>query len=133
MNLKLIRSARNSGGIFGKLLDENDLEVAVTLEHAYQTYAHDWMPKVPRGVYTCQRGPHRLKNMTEDFETFEITGVVGHSNILFHPGNYNDDSEGCVLVGQAVSGNMITESKITFEKFMALQEGVDTFTLAVDP
>jgi hypothetical protein len=75
--------------------------------------------------------------MTEPFDTFEITDVPLHNNILFHPGNYNDDSEGCVLLGKAYGmklngGKMIVNSRNAFDHFMYLQEGVDSFVLIVD-
>jgi hypothetical protein len=74
--------------------------------------------------------------MAQPFTTFEITGVPGHSNILFHIGNYNKDSEGCVLLGRGIteaqSGDqMITMSNTTFKYFMDNQAGVDTFILTV--
>jgi hypothetical protein len=52
--------------------------------------------------------------MTEDFTTFEVEGVDGHDNILFHWGNYGQrDSQGCFLVGQMVLPSQIDEWMIT--------------------
>jgi hypothetical protein len=98
----------------------------VTLQHAYDNN----LPKLPSGVYTCVRGTHQLLH-GGPFETFEITGVPGHDKILIHPGNAESDSEGCVLVGASRVSNMITNSRITFEKFLALQDGCDSFQLTV--
>lgn|ERR1035437_2359376 len=131
MNLTLERDAYREDGIFSTLLDDKGDTIAKTLEHSY-----DNLPKVPAGTYTCVRGPHRLHGMTEDFSTFEVTGVEGHAGILFHWGNFNKDSEGCVLVGkevaiQAAGAWIITASRDTFAAFMALQEGVDEFQLTV--
>ena len=131
MDLKLIRKEFQEQGIFGEIHDENDNLVCVTLEHAYQQPDGSWAPKIPIGTFTCQRGPHRLHGMTEDFITFEITGIDGHSNLLFHWGNYNRDSEGCCLVGQALGPNMITASRAAFAAFIKLQDGLDTFQVAV--
>lgn len=138
MNLTLIRKEYRPDGIFSDLRKNDTAErVAVTLEHAYSdTHDSEYLPKIPSGTYTCVRGQHRLHNMTHGFDTFEITGIAGHSNLLFHWGNYNSDSEGCVLLGQSKTlesnGNqMITNSKQTFNDFMNLQAGVDTFTLTV--
>ncbi len=107
----------------------------MTLEHAYQE-GELWLPKMKLGSYTCQRGMHRLNGMEQDFETFEITAVPGHTNILFHWGNWTKDSEGCVLLGEALAesseGEMITNSKATFAHFMERLAGVDSFTLTVD-
>ena len=134
MTLVLTRNKFQEDGIFSTLTDEHGTVIARTLEHSYNN-----KPKMSSGSYGCKRGAHRLHNMTHDFETFEIEGVKGHDNILFHVGNYNADSEGCVLLGekvvkacnQANSTMMVTNSKATFAKFMALLDGVDSFTLIV--
>lgn len=132
MNLTLNRKAFRDDGIFSELRDTEGNLIAVTLEHSY-----DKEPKLPLGTFTCKRGPHRLHGMTEDFETFEITGVEGHTDILFHWGNFQKDSEGCVLLGDQIAKNgadgcqMILHSRATFARFMELQKGVDTFQLVV--
>lgn len=137
MNLTLKRNHFQPDGIFGELRDETGLVVAVTLEHAYlESPDGKWFPKIPlEGSFKCVRGKHRLHGMTEDFETFEVTGVEGHTNILLHWGNYNRDSEGCILVGEKVaeigSGEMITNSRATFAKLMKAQEGVESFQLSI--
>lgn len=138
MNLTLDRCMFEKDGIFGVLRDESDNVIAVALEHAYPKDSR-FLPKLPDGTYTCKRGMHRLHGMTNAFETFEICGVPGHTNILFHWGNYNKDSEGCVLLGRRVVQNpdspkeqMITSSKNTFLKFMDIQKGINQFTLIVE-
>lgn len=134
MDLKLDRVQYRSDGIFSHLLDDKNNIIAYTLEHSY---AHDgeYSPKIPDGVFKCIRGPHRLESMTQDFITFEITGVDGHTNLLFHQGNFNKDSEGCILLGEAIIDSagieMISHSADTFAKFMELQKDVDSFTLTV--
>lgn len=134
MNLTLTRNKFRPDGVFSTLTNDLGEVVAFTLEHSY-----DNLPKLQPGAYTCVRGQHQLHHMTAPFETFEIKGVIGHSNILFHWGNYNADSDGCVLLGEKVvpaakaanAALMVTNSKVTFAKFMELQQGVDSFTLSV--
>lgn len=130
MTLTLTRQAKRLDGIFSELTDEKGNFLAVTLEHSY-----DGEPKLYDGVFKCVKGLHQL-HVGNKFETFEITGVQGHSGILFHVGNYNKDSDGCVLVGTDVkdmanSTRMITHSMIAFSKLMALLEKVSEFTLVV--
>jgi hypothetical protein len=132
MILNLNRNDCRADGIFGTLTCPSEGLVISTLEHAYIQPDGTYAPKIPRGTFTCQRSMHRLHGMTEDFETFEITGVAGHSNLLFHWGNYNKDSEGCVLLGSSRSGNLILNSRSTFAKFMAMQKGLKTFDLVVN-
>jgi hypothetical protein len=137
MNLVLKNTDFIDAGIFGELLDENGKFLFYTLQHAYETTSGSmkYEPKVIEGTYTCKRGMHQLAHMTFPFETFEITNVPNHINILFHVGNYNDDSSGCVLLGAGRSMNsrtpMISQSNKAFNAFLNLQKGVDTFTLVV--
>ncbi len=145
MNLHLTRTKKSQDGIFSSLSRDDDRsQVCVTLEHAYATTGLEsgiYAPKITAGVHECVRGKHRLHGMTEDFETFEITGVEGHTNLLFHWGNWNDNSDGCALTGEAEAQGehagrkhveMVTNSRAAFEKFMALQDGADRFTLTVE-
>jgi hypothetical protein len=74
--------------------------------------------------------------MTEDFITFEIKGVPNFNGIpvtgvLFHWGNYDKDSEGCVLMGSSETPTMITNSRQTWADFMKDLDGIDSFTLTV--
>lgn len=137
MDLVLIRTQKRDDGVFGELYDAQMNQIAVTLEHAYDSGHGDgsYASKLPAGQYQCIRGEHRLHSSPIPFATFEITGVPGHSQILFHVGNYNKDSDGCVLLGkytqEANGTQMIGLSRSTFYKFMTLQSGVDKFTLIV--
>jgi hypothetical protein len=132
MTLKLINKQFRDDGIFGTLLGEDGKQLAVTLTHAY-----DKKPKTPNGTYTCLRGTHRLHSMNHDFETFEIRNVPDHTDILFHFGNFNKDSDGCYLLGKAIESTavqktqIITESIKTFNAFMEYLKGVDEFTLEI--
>lgn len=132
MKLYLLRSEKKEAGIFGQLTDDISKKLFATLEHAFiGSDGFSWIAKIPVGVWVCQRSMHRLHGMTEDFETFEVMNVPGHDNLLFHWGNYNKDSEGCILIGHERSGDMITGSRDAFKDFMALQDGLDTFQLIV--
>lgn len=131
MDLILKRNRFCVDGIFGVLMDEIEDIHAVTLEHAYHIGQGVFAPKLPEGEYVCKRGPHRLASMTENFETFEVMGVPGHTGILFHVGNYNKDSSGCILVGSEVISNMVICSKVAFANFLKLQSDVNEFKLVV--
>lgn len=120
-----------SDGIFGKLEKADGTFICYTLEHSY-----DNKPKLADGTYICKRGPHRLHGMTEDFITFEIMGIpnfngVPVTGVLFHWGNYNKDSEGCVLMGASETPTMIGNSRQTWADFMKSLDGVDSFELEV--
>lgn len=130
MDLKLITTLHTAKGIFGFLTDTNDNELSVTLQHAYQLVTGDYEPKLMPGIYICVRGNHNLNS--GPISTFEVMAVPGHTGILFHYGNYNDDSEGCILLGTYADANQIYNSRVAFDKFMKLQTGVDSFTLTVE-
>lgn len=117
-------------GIFGVLSDGVE-NLAYTLEHSYGS-GSDWHPKLPPGDYQCVRGIHRLTGLIQALETFEVTNVPGHTGILFHIGNYNKDSEGCILLGKARGVGSILNSYQAFQDFMEEMQGIDTFPLTVE-
>lgn len=135
MDLTLTRTINEMDGIFGELRSTKEL-VAYTCEHAYLNEdGNTYSPKLPNGIYTCKRSMHKLHGMTQDFETFEVENVLGHTGILIHWGNWGSDSDGCILVGSGMApykdGHMITNSKVEFGLFMNLQKGIDSFQLTV--
>lgn len=122
MIVAIERTDFTAQGIFGSLHYDGFLPIH-TLEHAY-----DLKPKVPEGVYRCVKGIHQLKHIS-NLETFEIQ-VPGHTGILFHPGNTQEDSEGCILLGYR-SGNQLVESQSGFKIFMQSLEGLTEFKIAM--
>lgn len=132
MNLTLKRTDYIADGIFGVLCDENYNQIAVTLEHAFGVEPGTYVPKVARGIYTCSlHAPNRLP-----YTTFELQNVPNFqgkpvTGVLIHIGNYNHDSDGCILVGSERNGDMIMDSKVTFQKIMELQTGLEEFTLTI--
>ena len=124
MVLHLIRIDLSPDGIFSELHSDSGGLLFQTLEHSYNC-----VPKIPCGSFQCVRGMHQLEGMSCPFETFEITGVIGHTNLLFHVGNYDSNSAGCVLVGKERQGDMITCSREAFSEFMLMLSGIDSFTL----
>jgi hypothetical protein len=136
MSWLLSRTDYRADGIFGELYDDSE-EFCVTLEHAYVQPDGSYEPKLPNGTYTCVRGTHTLEhwNKGQPFEAFEVTGVPGHTGILFHVGNKNADSDGCILIAQKLIQTapfwIIQSSLVMFEKFMTEMEGINEFELVV--
>lgn len=128
--MRLIRTAFHLDGILGTLYADDGYQLAVTLEHSF-----NGLPKLPAGTYRCQKGLHSLHSRPVPFWTFEVMDVPNHTGILFHAGNYNEDSNGCILIGRVCTsneqGSMITQSRQTFDRFMMDLEGIDSFTLEV--
>ena len=126
----LIREQFKPDGILGRLFNDDMDQLACTMEHSYNN-----LPKLPVGTYRCQRGMHSLHSRPQPFETFEVMDVPNHTGILFHPGNWQGDSNGCILLGRVMTtseqGAMLTNSRDTFHRFMLDLEGVEQFTLIV--
>lgn len=129
MNLALHRYQFIEDGIFGNLVSPDNV-VATVLEHAYKV-GQVYRPKVPVGIYTCIR----RKSPKFGYDVFLLQNVPGHSAIEIHRGNFNDDSDGCLLLGCGISQmngfTMLTESEIAFDQFMKLQQGVNQFLLTI--
>lgn len=82
-------------GAFGVLIDAKTGEpFAVSLERTYDSPGGPWT-KIPPGTWRCV--PRWFNK--GGYQTFEIL-IPGHSLILFHKGNVEAHSEGCVLVGE---------------------------------
>lgn len=82
------------------------------------------------GIYRCVRDFYHKGG----YETFEIH-VDGHDRVLFHKGNTEDDSEGCVIVaesfGELHGKTAVLDSKGGFAEFMALTDGLSDFLVWV--
>lgn len=135
MKLFLNRNFFLEYGIFGELTCEEFPKFKLyTLEHSYKREDGTFYPKLGIGQYVCKLGEHRLKFMDHTFQTYEITGVLGHTGMLFHVGNYNKDSEGCVLLGSGIDlhSKAIYGSKDGFSKFIDLLGNRTQFDLMVN-
>lgn len=131
MDLTLTRIHSGASGIFGIMTDMRGDSIAETLEHAYDQGEGKFAPKIPAGKYKCVR---RLSPRF-GFDVFMLENVPGATFIEIHPGNYNKDSDGCILVGEIISGQgpneMISQSRLAFESLMQLQSGLNAFVLMV--
>ena len=129
MKTLIIRRIVTGGqGTFGNIIFEN-IPFALSLER-------EWLDNrtsvscIPAGEYFCKRvDSPRFGN------TFEVANVKGRTHILFHKGNLDDDSHGCILVGEEF-GNIgkssgIKSSKSGYNEFMALMSDVDEFRLII--
>lgn len=126
MTFELKRIAVLNDGAFGVLLS-NGVPFAVTLE---RTYDPGNTVKIGAGFHECTRSRYAKGG----YDTFEIA-VPGHDRILFHKGNVELHSEGCVLVAEsfAVMGDKpgVSMSAEGFGEFMKRAGDLDSFTLEV--
>tara|TARA_R110000772_G_scaffold76180_1_gene164772 strand:+ start:1748 stop:2137 length:390 start_codon:yes stop_codon:yes gene_type:complete len=128
MNLILDRNIKSSHWNMGSLSDADfpDFELA-TLENPWQNN-EPYVSCIPEGDYICKRvDSPRYGN------TFQVQDVEGRTHILFHWGNYERNTLGCILVGltQIPSKDMIGSSRKGFAKFIKHTQGVNEFTLTI--
>jgi hypothetical protein len=125
-DFELLRVALRPEGVFG-VLKHQGLPFAVTLEHSYE----ENKPKIPTGLWRCkrtwfQRGSYR---------TYEVMDVPGHSRLLFHRGNLEADTDGCILVAEQFGllrgAPGVLSSSNGFAEFMSLVGVREEFWLLV--
>lgn len=107
------RVAKLPEGCFGAALHLG-IPFAVTLERTFGSEV-----VIPAGIYDCVATRYHKGG----YPTFEIMGVAGHSRLLFHKLNFEDQSEGCVGIGEGfavIDGRLaIAQSGAGFAEFMA--------------
>lgn len=125
--LRIVRYSEIEDGMFGVMTYNGD-PFSMCLEPNDRGNGRNSC--IPPGVYRCKRhsGP-KYKN------TWEITGVPGRSAILFHIGNIEDNSLGCILLGKSLGSVRnklaVVTSSNTFNKFMAVSERCSELHLTI--
>lgn len=134
MKLTLTRFAATPDGTFGRMgpfytLEEEDQGNALNIS------------SIPPGTYVCRRSYYYAGG----YETFEVTGVPSRSRILFHVGNTEEDTAGCILLGCELgvlevededSGERrpklaVLQSRAAFRLFMDVLDHLDEFELTI--
>lgn len=130
IKVEINRCFSRNDGTFG-MLSIDSFPICLTLERQWQNNAKG-ISCIPAGSYLCKRV------ISPKFgRTFEVTGVPGRDAILFHAGNIDDDSHGCILLGEELSvwkadgSCSIASSKVAFLDFMARLSGIDEFELLI--
>jgi len=84
---------------------------------------------IPQGVYTCKRF-HRARWTN----TFEIL-VKGHTDVLFHAGNIEADTKGCIVLGSSFGKlkgqRAVLNSGATFAVFLQITADYNSFPLLI--
>lgn len=115
---------------FGVLFFETGIPFALTLERAWRNNEKGISCIPGDEFYDC----HRI-NSDKFGDTFEVTGVKGRDEILFHKGNIEDDSHGCILVGEQFeilnTTPAIVASKHGFDEFLSITKDLNFFVLHI--
>lgn len=93
LELTLKRVSFHDDGTIGVLLC-GSAPLCLTLEEEWRDNAKS-ISCIPLGSYTCRR-----VDTPKHGVTYEVTGVPGRSAILFHSGNTEEDTMGCILTGR---------------------------------
>lgn len=142
MKLILRRTESTADGVFGKLY----IPGSDPLFTAEDDDNHNLRGKscIPTGTYVLKRTTYHKHG----FETFEVTGVPNRQRILIHPGNSEEDTQGCILVGlrqgkrwvpdeddpthPMKEKRAVLDSRLAFRRFMVQMAAVDEATLTVE-
>lgn len=114
MTFSLEREPSTPDGMFGRLALDG-VFFCWTLEPAADRDEH---PAIPAGTYRViisesARFGRRLP---------AILGVPGRSGVRIHPGNFDQDTEGCVLLGTSRHGAMLENSRAACQMFQSRLE-----------
>jgi len=136
----ILTRLRQGAGTFGRLTGGG--LTLVTLEERWKHNARS-ISCIPAGTYPL----HRTIYHKHGIETFEVTGVPDRSRILLHPGNTEEDTEGCILVGlregvlrvardeetgqAGVAKEGIVSSREAFAQLLQLLAGSDQHLLTI--
>lgn len=110
---------------------------ALTLEREWKDNARG-ESCIPLGTYTCLRcrvSPDYNGDSPKFGDTFQVMDVPGRKNILFHKGNIESNSHGCILVGEQFglieNHRAVLSSRAGFEEFKDILRHHDSFLLHV--
>jgi hypothetical protein len=129
VELKLKRVAENEDATFGVLINV-DTPFAVTLEPSWEDNKKG-ISCIPSGPYSCKR----VKSPRFG-DTFEILDVEGRTHILFHKGNSERNTQGCVLIAEEfgmLNGKAaVLASGRGYREFINILKDVDEFDLIIE-
>jgi len=127
-HFRLLRVAYIADGTFGVLFDEK-IPFCLTVEREWVENIRN-ISCIPTGYYLCERVQSRAFG-----DTFTIRKVLGRKLIRFHKGNIEDDSHGCVVVGEEYGrykGKVaVASSGRAFEEFKYRLRHVNQFYLDI--
>jgi hypothetical protein len=129
MRVDLVRlESSDDHGTFGTLLIDGEA-FCVTLEPVDLNNIA-YLSCIPTGVYLC-----KAHNSPTYGKTFLVTDVPHRENVLFHAGNRDENTAGCILLGQYY-GKLKTDRAIlnsgdTFKAFLERMWDVESFALNI--
>lgn len=135
---KLYRWAPTVDGVFGRFMKWFSAEEE-------QQGNKPQISCIPARIYVCKRTIWR-PNTPKALETFEVTGVSNRSQIKFHPLTTEEDTEGCIGLGNRLGTYVVEkpeeggspiakiaifEARKAHADFMAAFDGVSEWELEI--
>lgn len=130
--LTLKRVEIGDAGAFG-VLQWHRKSFCLTLERTYRGQGNAQVTKLQPGVYELGRSRYHRGG----YETWLVTGngVGPERRILLHKGNVEEDSEGCILLGEQFGWlkkqQALLASGAAFTEFMTLTADHDRLELTI--
>ena len=128
ITVEIIRIEKGEAGTFGALKIDGQA-TCVTLEPEDRDNAQG-VSCIPEGNYIAKR-----VNSPKYGDTFEIKDVPGRSHILFHAGNVEGHTKGCVLLGRNFGAlgddRAVLNSGKTFKSFMLALLDTNSFRVRI--
>ncbi len=125
--IRIVRFSETKDGTFG-VMEYNGVPFSYTLEPNDRGNGRNSC--IPPGRYHCIR-----HHGTKFKNAWAITNVPNRSAILFHVGNIEDDSLGCILMGSTLASVKsklgVIHSSNTFNKFMNISDRASQLNLTI--
>lgn len=123
MQLTVMRDTFSENSTTGELLIDGSFECFTLEPRSDQSEGKPYC--IPPGTYQV------TLDMSERFEmtTPHIQDVSGFDAIEIHPGNFSSDTEGCTLVGETRSVDMVGSSRAAFTALMRKLDGQSSITI----
>lgn len=137
MKIVIKRIAYTDEGAFGVMMLDG-MPFALTLERPWRDNrrGESCIPAANYEAVRCRESAEYNYQDSPMFgDTFVVENVPGRKKILFHKGNLDDDTHGCILVGEQF-GKLGTErgilaSKAGFKEFLTITREIGRFDLSI--
>lgn len=129
MIITLKRIKYGANGTFGRMLNEDGGLLCYTLERPWDDNAPD-KSCIPAGTYNCIN-----YSSTKFPDVWQIINVPGRSDILIHNGNTENDTHGCIVVGDSMGIMDNLPAVFNSVKTLKLIKEIlpDIFTIVIQP
>ncbi len=118
-------------GTFGILFNKG-IPFALTLENSWINNVRN-VSCIPIGKYKCQR--YTSPKFGETFRIMNVPNRGEIEGVIFHKGNLDDDTRGCILIGEQFgllnNEPAILRSGDGFAEFMDKNNSVSEFELII--